>query len=132
MKNELLDEEWIESKPNYNSLILWWESRRLNYNLIVGIAGLVTFILIILISTSKLKLLTGELLITFLVVAFGFAFCYNVIYTIGWGLDLLLKRFFNKELSVLTKTIFYWSLILLSMIPFCIFLYLAFYYRKHI
>jgi len=65
------------SHRNWYEIILWWELRRVPYNLIMYIAGLLSFY-ISYISIPLIYVLMG---LTF-----------NIVYTFGWIFELLIIR----------------------------------------
>jgi hypothetical protein len=79
-------------------IVKWWENRRVFYNEVVGIVGLVTVFLMICCGIIS-ELLVGEaigipaspIFIPFGAIVFGFLA--NVCYTGGWIAELLLSRF---------------------------------------
>ena len=77
-------------------VIRWWESRRLFFNLIVGITGLVTCVLLVVCAFTADSLVgepigmsDGPLLGIFMIVPY--ALLANVCYTAGWISELIVK-----------------------------------------
>lgn len=89
-------------------IILWWECRRLLYNLIVGIAG--TFTVATFVSLSwvnshgdySLHQLFGILF--YFVLFYGIAA--NLLYTSGWISELILRALFTTDTSVFSRAAF--------------------------
>jgi hypothetical protein len=83
-----------DADRNWWEIILWWELRRIPYNLIVGLCGLLSLLLVGLISMASsfdLDLDSPLLQILF----FGFAA--NLFYTGGWIAELLARRFWVER-----------------------------------
>jgi len=81
-----------EATRGWWQIILWWELRRIPYNLIVGLFGFVSLLLASLISMAlsfDMELGSPVLGILF----FGLAA--NVFYTGGWVAELLVRRFWT-------------------------------------
>ena len=83
-------------------IIGWWEARRIPFNLIVGATGVVTSVAILLIA-AVMELFFGlpvewpdPPIIMFFGVVF-FAVAANACYTMGWILELLVKRVWPEE-----------------------------------
>jgi hypothetical protein len=98
------------------SLLRWWESRRLFYNLVVGATGMVTLIGISILSLGELGLplldLAGP------VVAYGVAA--NLCYSLGWGLEMLARIVWGDDAPDIGPLLFRQGLIFsvgLTLIP---------------
>jgi hypothetical protein len=69
-------------------IILWWELRRIPYNLVLAVVGFVTLFLVIVAGSAAVE--PGVDFVEPLVIAFGvplYAIAANVCYTDGWILD---------------------------------------------
>lgn len=86
-----------EAQPSASQIIGWWEARRLAYNLVVGLTGLLSILLVFVIAVVA-EHVTGEpvglpdppLLAIVGVVAYGVMA--NVCYTGGWVAELAVRR----------------------------------------
>lgn len=86
----------LDTAGGAGAVIRWWESRRLFFNVIVGITGLVTCVLLIVCALTADSLVgepigmtDGPLLGVFLIVPY--ALLANVCYTAGWISELLVR-----------------------------------------
>jgi hypothetical protein len=91
-----------DSRRTTWSLLHWWESRRLTFNLAVGGTGLVTLVVIRLIS-----LIPPHVPVLFdwrPILVYGvFA---NVCYTLGWGVEALAQRVWRDRCPPLGPALF--------------------------
>jgi hypothetical protein len=91
-----------EPLETWRQVVLWWEVRRLAYNLIVGGAGVATCLLMVGIAAFSEREL-GEpigmpdppLFGILLIVLYGMAA--NICYTFGWIAELCLKRLWQSR-----------------------------------
>jgi len=98
------------SDRNWFEVILWWELRRIPYNLIMYFAGLLSFYI-------------GYISIPLIYVSMGLAF--NIIYTFGWIFELLIIRKGEGEKRIKYPTyIFVGYLVLSVLIVFGVALFL--------
>ena len=90
--------DFVRINPTVSAgdVIRWWESRRLFFNLIVGITGLVTCVLLVVCAFTADSLVgepigmsDGPLLGIFMIVPY--ALLANVCYTAGWISELLVR-----------------------------------------
>lgn len=72
------DRKWYE-------VILWWEIRRILYNLLMCLLGFASFF----IGYVNIPLV-------YLVIGFGM----NVVYTLGWVIELILKPYMSEQLKI--------------------------------
>lgn len=79
-----------DSRRTTVSLLTWWESRRLTYNIAVGSAGVFTLIVVRAITLLPPGAPMGAANWWQPVVAF--ALLANVCYTFGWALEALAQR----------------------------------------
>lgn len=70
-------------------VIAWWESRRLAYNVIVGLTGLCVILIMGMIHFAPISSLTEA------AIAYGIAA--NICYTSGWMADLFARRFWKEK-----------------------------------
>lgn len=90
------------SRRTLGSIVGWWESRRLTYNIFVGSAGLVTLGVIRLISWLPPQLpmnLGWEPVVAYGVLA-------NVSYTLGWVLEAGAQRVWGDRMRPLGPPLF--------------------------
>ena len=84
--------------PDYcrtpGSLLRWWESRRLTYNLFVGGAGLVTLSVMALVNSLPPNA-PGNGIVWFAV--FGYGVLANVGYTAGWLAEVGMRAVWGEE-----------------------------------
>ncbi len=98
------------SHRNWYEIILWWELRRIPYNLIMYFAGLLSFYI-------------SYVSIPLIYVLMGLAF--NIVYTFGWIFELLIIRKEDGEKRIkYPKYIFVWYLVLSVVIVFGVALFL--------
>ena len=70
--------------------IVWWEVRRIPFNLAVGLAGVISLVVIFLTGVPRLQ--PGEDLIEPLMLLYGgmaYAMLANLAYTMGWITELI-------------------------------------------
>lgn len=84
---------WLFSHPKTGrtpgSIIMWWELRRIPYNLIVGCIGLVSLILFFISILSANVLEPGEDAVEPLAIIFA-PVVINICYTAGWLIESIL------------------------------------------
>lgn len=74
-------------------MIKWWESRRLTYNMRVGVVGVVSWLLVLIAGSAAVK--EGEDFIEPLALFSGpvlYGIMANICYTFGWIFDLASRR----------------------------------------
>ncbi|MGH7615852.1 MAG: hypothetical protein ACREPM_01340 [Gemmatimonadaceae bacterium] len=92
----------VAARRNTGSIIGWWESRRLTFNLIVGGAGLLTLGALRLIFWLPPQMpmpFLGQPIILFGVMA-------NVCYTFGWMLEASAQRFWGDRVRPIGPALF--------------------------
>lgn len=109
--DDILDSSIDDSKAVWE-LVTWWENRRLRYNLIVGGVGGGIFIIAAL---DNLHII--EVLISIGILGFFYAVAANLLYCLGWGIDILLRFYLKIELSLFLRSILYWMGVVISLIP---------------
>lgn len=98
------------------TLLRWWESRRLFYNLVVGGTGIITLGGITVLTVGEFGLSNIEVLAP--VVAYGIAA--NLCYSLGWGLEMLARMVWGDEAPDIGPLLFRQGLIFsvgLTLIP---------------
>ena len=87
--------EWLfetpAPTPTSLSVILWWEKRRVTYNAIIGIYGLVSLVLVHVLAGWSGKLDPGEDAVEPLLVIFVVPILINLFYTAGWVVELSVR-----------------------------------------
>ena len=105
-------------------VIQWWESRRLSFNVIVGITGIAT-----LVYANGLELLLGHGMLiprpgpdgpqqVWAIVAYGIGA--NVAYTMGWVVENIVERWLKRPVYGLGPALFRHGLVFsvgLTLIP---------------
>ena len=85
------------------SIISWWESRRLIYNVAVGTAGITTltfFVVVASLSSARVPLpLPWQPLLLY-------AICANLFYCLGPFLDVLVNRLWGPEYTAVGAALF--------------------------
>ena len=84
------------------SLLLWWESRRLIYNGIVGLTGLFTLLVIQLIGILPPRV-TAPIGWQPIVVYAGLA---NLCYTFGWAIESVAQRVWGEKCPTIGPALF--------------------------
>ncbi len=91
--------------------IIWWEFRRIPYNIIVGLAGIVTSILMLLTALVCEKVI-GEpigmpdppIILVLGVVLYGIAA--NICYTLGWVGELMAMKIWSDRIEAFGEAAF--------------------------
>ena len=74
-------------------IIRWWESRRLRFNVLVGVVGAVTWILVMTAGSAAVK--PGEDFEEPIMMIIGpplYGLLANICFTFGWVVDVILYR----------------------------------------
>jgi hypothetical protein len=79
-----------EGQRSVLSVIVWWELRRIPYNLIVGAVASVSFLLFFFFIEVSGKLEPGEDAVEPIALLFA-PFAINLCYTAGWIVELIVK-----------------------------------------
>jgi hypothetical protein len=88
--------EWLfhgDSGTTRKEIIRWWEARRFRFNLLVGLVGAVTWILVLTAGSAAVK--PGEDFEEPIMMIFGpliYGVFANVCYTLGWIADTIFYR----------------------------------------
>ena len=83
--------EW-PSKQSFSitrkEIIVWWEARRLRFNLYVGAVGIVSWFLVLIAGSAAVKPgVDFEEPVVMLIGPFIFGLLANICYTLGWVVD---------------------------------------------
>jgi hypothetical protein len=84
------------------SLLMWWEQRRLPFNLIVGATGIVTLVFtgaISVIPPGVRVILDWRPIVAYGVLA-------NVCYTFGWGIEAVAQRIWKERCPAIGPALF--------------------------
>lgn len=88
--------EWPSEQSAFGTrkdIISWWEARRFRFNIIVGVIGVATWILVMVAGSAAVK--PREDFEEPLAMLFGpvvYAFLANICYTLGWIVDTIFYR----------------------------------------
>jgi hypothetical protein len=85
--------EWPTGQPSSSTrreIIAWWEARRLRFNFYVGMAGAVSWLLVLFAGAAAVKP-GADFEEPFAMIVGPFVFCFlaNLCYTLGWIVDTL-------------------------------------------
>ena len=76
---------------NLFQIIIWWELRRILYNIIVLIAGILSIVIMVTAASGRVHLEPGEDFYEQIMIPI-FAFLCNIGYTLGWLTEVFIKR----------------------------------------
>jgi len=110
----------VPAPRSVGSIVRWWESRRLGYNIAVGGAGFITLFVVRLVG---LFLPGSHDLIPPLAVVVVYGILANICYTAGWVLEASAKAVFGDELLPFGPPLFRQGLIFsvgLTLLPIVI------------
>jgi hypothetical protein len=83
--------EWPSGQASSSTrreIIAWWEDRRLRFNLYVGTAGAVTWLLVLIAGSAAVKPgVDFEEPLAMIFGPFVYVFLANICYTLGWIVD---------------------------------------------
>ncbi len=107
-----------ESEKKWYKIILWWELRRSPYNLILLMLGLISlYVLSFFPNDGYLRLTAGPgLLVGFYTSILLFGLGANLLFTLGWIVQLILKQFNHKTIRLFIKKSFIIVLIISTLI----------------
>lgn len=95
---------------------MWWESRRIPYNLIVGTAGLCTCVAVFALALiaqiffhSDFGVPDPPIFGVIVVILYGIMA--NVCYTCGWIAELTLRHLSPSEAGMFAENTFFWGLV---------------------
>jgi hypothetical protein len=113
------------SAMNGVEAIVWWEARRIPYNLIVGSTGIVTCVVVGVIAVAAQEFFNSDfgvpdppVFALFGVILYGILA--NVCFTAGWIVELFLRRFSPREADRFAISGFFYGVIfsvLLTLAP---------------
>lgn len=87
------DAQWLfhgECGDRRTDIIRWWEGRRLSFNAYVGVVGIISWLLVLVVGGAAVKPgVDFEEPIAMLVGPVFYAIMANVCYTFGWIVDLI-------------------------------------------
>ena len=89
------------------AVLLWWEGRRLLYNLVVGLAGLVT---IVILGITKPLVPAAPFFVDWQLVLL-FAAMANLLYALGWLTELWLRRYLGVDHPSVGPVLFRYGLV---------------------
>ena len=81
------------------NVILWWEKRRIPYNIVIGIVGLISLVIYYFLLETSGYLKPGEDAVEPLVLIIA-PVVINICYTGGWIIELILRLFGLKNMGV--------------------------------
>jgi hypothetical protein len=100
-----------DEKMTALQIILWWEARRLFFNIVVGVAGVVSIVVMLLSATIAEKLFNEPfgwpdppIFAFFGVIAYAVAA--NVCYTGGWMAELISREVWREKAKGLAEISF--------------------------
>jgi len=76
---------------SFLQIIVWWELRRILYNIIVLITGVLSLVIMLTAASGHVHLEAGEDFYEPIMIPI-FAFLCNICYTLGWLTELFIKR----------------------------------------
>jgi hypothetical protein len=123
-----------EGQMNSLQIILWWEARRLFFNIVVGIAGVIT-VFTMLFSAMIAEKLFNELIgwpdppIVAIIGVVVYAISANVCYTAGWLAELIAREVWGDKAKSFAEISFTLGVIfsfLLTLVPGGIIVFVVF------
>ena len=93
--------------PTAGEIILWWEKRRILYNVAVGMVGFISLAILLTLGphiAADQEPLFDPFLLFIGVLAYGIAA--NVCYTFGWLTELALRKFSTRDTAQFAKSAF--------------------------
>ena len=104
------------SAMNGVEAIVWWEARRIPYNLIVGSAGIVTCVVVGFIAVAAQEFFNSDFGVPdppffalFGVILYGILA--NICFTAGWIVELFLRRFSPRKADRFATNGFFYGVI---------------------
>ena len=92
--------KWLLSVPqdeqSLGQIVIWWEKRRIPYNLIVGMIGFISLLLFFLFISKSGELQPGEDAVE-PIALFIAPILVNIGYTLGWFVEGTLRIFKRKK-----------------------------------
>jgi hypothetical protein len=109
--------QWLfhgEAGTSRKDIIRWWEERRLQYNLWVGLVGIATWLLVEIVGSAAVKPgVDFEEPIIMIIGPVFYGVMANLCYTLGWILDVTAHR--SGPRKELFKRVFIFSLVLTAL-----------------
>ena len=84
------------------AVVRWWEAKRLTYNGVVGVSGLLSLLVLHVTVFPTPGLLNPQPW----AVALAFGIAANICYSLGWLVELLLQRWLGREVYGLGPALF--------------------------
>ena len=104
---------WRPDHPNWESVVLWWEVRRIPFNIIVGLAGVFSLTVTVLLI-ALYEELAGPQDIDLFLALIGLpligGIVFNVCYTAGWICELIVRATSEKYPSSLGSVLLFGGL----------------------
>ena len=82
-----------QQPKTFKEIVFWWGERRLAYNIIIGLSGVLSIVICWIAGFSMD-------LIKVCIIAFTYAIAANIIYTGGWLAESLLRRANNFDTNI--------------------------------
>ncbi|NNE32722.1 MAG: hypothetical protein HKN40_10160 [Winogradskyella sp.] len=96
------------SSRKWYSIILWWELRRIPYNLIlIGLTAFLLLVISLIPNEGFVVVFTGPVLIvgTYLSILLYFIGA-NILFSLGWVLQIILRNFNETRIQFLIRNLF--------------------------
>ncbi|WMX13703.1 hypothetical protein [Aureispira sp. CCB-E] len=118
--DDLLDNSGIQQDQRILEMVRWWEIRRIPYNIIVGLSGLLSSFAIL----SQHPSIKWTEILWYAALPYGlFA---NVAYLAGWVIEILIFYYFNGKLNTSIRNTLLILGTIISLFPFLLGLLLLF------
>ena len=99
--------------PSPGEIILWWERRRIGYNVAVGVVGFVSVAVLLTVGRSAAgdqEPLFSPFLLFVGILLYGIGA--NICYTFGWFTELALRKFGSADTTKFAASAFNTGLVL--------------------
>jgi hypothetical protein len=96
--NILFTHKKLFCERNIGNVILWWEARRIPYNIFITVVGLINLFCFNFVVNGAYDFVSGLSII-------GFYFMANTFYTLGWVTELIIRSFnkgFSAKISIIS------------------------------
>jgi len=93
--------------PSSSQIILWWEGRRIFYNVLVGIVGFVSVAIFLGLGRSVMaedEPIFSPFLLFVGILLYGIGA--NICYTLGWMTELVLRRLSSRDTEKFAQAAF--------------------------
>ena len=101
--------QWLffvpEAEHSVIRIVTWWEKRRIPYNLIVGVTGVISLLLFFLFITKSGELKPGEDAIEPMALFMAPIFM-NLGYTLGWIVEVTFRLFRRRQFRRISRELF--------------------------